>query len=191
MAIDAKTIFEKEVKPKLGNVQKEEKYLNILLELADNTTANSGKGLKKNQMSDATTHTLNKLRDTKLIKVTLPAGNGKVLTDPINNRRELFKKSEMIQDYVERFRKHFQEECMISQIIRDKLHISSDKEIIEWVNRLDYIEKFKEYNDVIFGLLEMNIDIKSKGYGPLLLRNMAHYYNLSEEGKNIMIGGSK
>ena len=68
------------------------------------------------------------------------------------------------------------------------LKCKSQEEFQEWLNNLEFSNSFYDYNNIVFGLLENDIDLKFRGYGSLQWRRIAKYYNLSEFGKKLLEG---
>ncbi len=184
-----KFVFEKKIKPKLGRVQNQEKYFKVLIKLSENYTENDGKGIRAAEISEKlhpVNHTLNKLAEKGCVEVTLPIGDGKLIVDPLNNRKELFKKAKMIEDYYEKFRLHLEDDLEVREIAKKVLSINNDWQLNLWLERLEEQKDFCEYNQVVFKLLEHGIEVQKNFYGPLLWRKMANYYNISSMVKNLL-----
>ncbi len=184
-----KNIFDSKILPDLGKIKSKEKYIHILTELALNSGANKGKGLREAQISEdlqPAKHILDKLADKGFVEITLPVGDGTMLNDPINNKRQLFNKQKMIEDYFERFRNHVSNDISIKETVKDILNLVSESELKDWLNSLDDKYDFKEYNQVVFGMLAKGHEIKIQGYGPLQWRSLAKFYNISEAVKNML-----
>jgi len=184
-----KDVFEEKIRPKLGRIHNQEKYLKVLTSLTEKYKANKGKGIRAAEIVDElhpVNHTLNKLADAGFVEVTLPIGDGNLIVDPVNNKRELFKKSEMIDDYFAKFRSHLEEDQEAIEIAKEVLEIKNDWQMELWLNRLEEQENFKEYNLVVFKLLERGVEVQKYLYGPLLWRKMAKYYNISEKVKDLL-----
>lgn len=182
-------VFESDIKPQLGRIHKEEKYLNIVWQLANNLSANAGKGLREAQLTDEVkpaTQALNRLADKGFVEITLPVGDGTLLVDHINNRRELFKKREMIEKYFINFKRHLEQNEEVRKIAMGVLHFNSEKELTDWVDLLEEQDSFDQYNFVVFKFLEKGVDIREQYYGPLHWRKMAKYYNISEKTKELL-----
>jgi len=184
-----KQVFEKKIKPKLGRIQKAEKYLKVVLQLGEKLDTNNGKGVREAELTNAVkpaAHVLNKLAKKGFVEITLPIGDGTIITDPVNNKRALFKKHEMIADYFERFNRHLENNEDSRKILLEKLGFDTEQELLEWAENLEDANNFSLYNTAVFTLLEKGIEIKEEGFGPLLWRKMAKYYNLSDKTKNLM-----
>ena len=182
-------VFQEEIKPQLGRIHKEEKYLNIVWQLAESSTANNGKGLREAQLTNEVkpaSQALNRLADKGFVEVTLPVGDGTLLVDHINNRRELFKKKEMIDKYFTNFRRHLENNEKVREIAIQVLHLNSQSNLIDWIYSLEEQDNFDQYNLVVFKLLETGIEIRDQYYGPLHWRKMAKYYNISERIKELL-----
>ena len=183
------TVFNSEIKPQLGRIHKPKKYQNILWQLAENLSANTGRGLRESQLNEdvkPATQALNKLADKGFIQINLPKGDGTILIDPLNKRRELFNKQEMIQDYFDNLQRHISCNPAARQIMMDVLRLDSKRAIDEWLDTFGDKGEFDDYNAVISKLLENGIDLKTEGYGFLLWRRMAKYYRLSEKTRELL-----
>lgn len=184
-----KQVFEKKIRPKLGQIQKEEKYLKVLLQLGERVDANNGKGIREAELTNEVkpaTYILSNLARKGFVEITLPVGDGTLITDPINNRRKLFEKQEMITDYFDRFCRHLKNNEDSRRILLEKLGFDSEKELLDWAENLEDAEDFTLYNTAVFALLERGIEIREDGFGPLLWRKMAKYYNLSDKTKDLV-----
>ncbi len=184
-------VFSEQIKPQLGRIHKEEKYLNIVWQLAENASANDGKGLREAQLTDEVkpaSQALNRLADKGFVEITLPVGNGTLLIDPINNKRELFKKQEMIERYFTKFRLHLDSSQEVQQIAMEVLHLNSERELNRWAESLEEQDNFERYNLVVFKLLERGIEVGKQFYGPMHWRKMSKFYNISEKTKTILEG---
>jgi hypothetical protein len=182
-------VFEKNVLPELGRVNNKQKYLRVLRQLADNRHANDDKGLRESQLEiidHPANHVLNKLAEKNFVEVTLPIGDGMLVVDPVGGKRELFHKQEFISDYFDRFRKHISEDSVARDIVMNILNMKSRQQLQRWLDALDDQDTFSEYNSVVFALLQNNVDVKIQGYGPLLWRHMAKYYNISDKTKKLL-----
>jgi len=185
-------VFEKSILPELGRINNKQKYLRVLKQLIDNRHANDDKGMRESQFEitdHPANHVLNKLIETNFVEVTLPLGDGMLIVDPINSRRELFNKQEFISDYFDRFKKHVSEDSTVRDIVMNTLNITSRQQLQKWLDTLDDQDTFNEYNSAVFALLENNVDVKIQGYGPLLWRHMAKYYNISAKTEKLLERG--
>lgn len=183
-----KELYEKKIRPELGRIRSNEKYLKIVLNLTQNSGANSGKGIRESQLPEdlkPATHVLKNLAGKGFVEITLPIGDGTLLVDPINNRRELFKKREMIDEYHDKFVAHMEEDSDAKEIVKKILELN-ETNFMEWINSLEDEFDFTTYNQAVFGLLENGIELIDKGYGPLNWRKMAKYYNISDKTKKII-----
>jgi len=184
-------VFEQKIKPELGRIRNQDKYLKIMLQLAENSSANKGKGIRESQLIEEVkpaNNSLNRLADAGFVEITMPVGDGTLLVDSINNKIELFKKREMIEKYYANFQIHLKKDAEANEIAKEVLSINDDWKMEKWLSSLEEQEDFSEYNLVVFKLLEKGIDIKKYNYGPLNWRKMAKYYNISEKTKDLLEG---
>ncbi|MFC2133837.1 hypothetical protein ACFLTH_04410 [Bacteroidota bacterium] len=182
-----KEVFEKQIKPELGNIRSN-KYFKALLELEKNTTKNGGRGVRISQLPKdlkKSRHILKKLADFKFVKVTPPKGDGLVLRDDINDRTELFNKSEMINEYHDKIYAHLKKDSLLRKIVANYLNLRNDSLSLEWAKELEEDPNYKEYNQVIRHISDKEVDLKKERYGFLEWRHTANYYNLSEKTRNL------
>jgi len=179
-----KQVFEKKIEPRLGSVRKKEKYLEIVVELAAHSRENRGKGMRAANFSSnliPVHHALKRLEKQKCLKVTLPAGDGMLLIDPINNKSILFNKRKVFDEYLKQLKNHLEKNQEAQRAVRNSLKLKDEEELAQLLKKIQTEFDIERFDAIVKAITSSNIDVKSKGYGRLLWKRMANYYRLSND----------